>query len=90
MKNIASSSPCSLPPCSSCTAQPRARPPAYKALKFPPLPRIKLPKVEAFTLPNGMQVYPAGKPRTAPGPRHRADPHRQPLRPRGQSRSSPP
>ena len=38
--------------------QPAATPPAsWKDLKFPPLKEIKLPKIEDFTLPNGMKVY---------------------------------
>lgn len=32
-------------------------PPSYKALKYPPLPEIKIPKVEESTLPNGMKIY---------------------------------
>ncbi len=31
--------------------------PSYKALKFPPLGKIVIPKPEQFTLPNGMKVY---------------------------------
>jgi zinc protease len=30
--------------------------PAYKTLKYPPLKEVKIPKVEQFTLPNGMKV----------------------------------
>ena len=38
--------------------QPAPIPPAsWKDLKFPPLKEIKLPKIEDFTLPNGMKVY---------------------------------
>ena len=37
---------------------PAAVPPAsWKALKFPPLREIQLPKIEETTLPNGMKVY---------------------------------
>jgi zinc protease len=32
-------------------------PASWKDLKFPPLKEIKLPKIEDFTLPNGMKVY---------------------------------
>jgi zinc protease len=36
----------------------QAVPPAsWKALKFPPLREIKIPKVDEVTLPNGMKVY---------------------------------
>ncbi len=31
--------------------------PSYKDLKYPPLATVSLPKVETFTLPNGMKVY---------------------------------
>jgi zinc protease len=31
--------------------------PSYKDLKFPPLRPIQIPKVAAFTLPNGMKLY---------------------------------
>jgi len=31
--------------------------PSYKDLKFPPLPPIKVPEPETFTLPNGMKIY---------------------------------
>lgn len=31
--------------------------PAYKALKYPPLPELKLPHIESFTLPNGLQLF---------------------------------
>jgi zinc protease len=34
-----------------------AIPPSYKALKYPPLPELKIPKVEETTLPNGMKIY---------------------------------
>jgi len=38
--------------------QPAPVPPAsWKALKFPPLKEIRIPKVEETTLPNGMKVY---------------------------------
>jgi zinc protease len=38
--------------------QPAATPPpSWKDLKFPPLKEIKLPKIDDFTLPNGMRVY---------------------------------
>jgi zinc protease len=30
--------------------------PVYKTLKYPPLKQVQLPKVEQFTLPNGMKV----------------------------------
>ena len=36
-------------------AQPQL--PSYTSLKFPPLPEIKLPTPEIFTLPNGMKFY---------------------------------
>ncbi len=42
-------------------AQAQVRPPvalpSYKDLKFAPLPPVKIPEPEIFTLPNGMQVY---------------------------------
>ena len=42
-------------------AQTQVRPPvalpSYKDLKFAPLPPVKIPEPEIFTLPNGMQVY---------------------------------
>ncbi len=31
--------------------------PSYKDLKFPPLPQIKIPVPDTFTLPNGMKVF---------------------------------
>ena len=31
--------------------------PSYKNLKFPPLPPLKVPEPETFTLPNGMKIY---------------------------------
>ena len=31
--------------------------PSYKSLKFAPLPALKIPEPETFTLPNGMKVY---------------------------------
>ena len=31
--------------------------PSYKDLKFPPLPEVKIPNPETFTLPNGIRVY---------------------------------
>jgi zinc protease len=34
-----------------------AIPPSYKALKFPPLKEIQIPKVEESTLPNGLKIY---------------------------------
>ncbi len=39
----------------SCLAL-SAQTPAYKALRYPPLPALKLPHIETFTLPNGMQL----------------------------------
>lgn len=40
-------------------AKPAAQPaePSYKDLKFPPLRPVQIPKVENFTLANGMKVY---------------------------------
>ena len=39
-------------------ARPKAHhSPSYKDLKFPPLRKIEIPKVEHFTLPNGMKLY---------------------------------
>ncbi|MDQ1474378.1 MAG: zinc protease [Bryobacterales bacterium] len=38
-------------------AQQAVPPASWKALKFPPLREIKIPKVEEVTLPNGMKVY---------------------------------
>jgi len=35
----------------------RVPPPSYKDLKFPALRQIQIPKVEEFTLANGMRVY---------------------------------
>ncbi len=32
-------------------------PPSYKALKYPPLREIQIPKVEESTLPNGLKIY---------------------------------
>ena len=29
----------------------------YRNLKFPPLRDVEIPKVDKFTLPNGMRVY---------------------------------
>jgi len=43
--------------CGALLAQQTAIPPSYKALKYPPLPEIKIPKVEESTLPNGMRIY---------------------------------
>jgi zinc protease len=37
-------------------ARPAGTLPSYKDLKYPPLRQIQLPKIESFTLPNGMQV----------------------------------
>ncbi len=34
-----------------------APPASWKAIKFPPLPQIQLPKIEETTLANGMKVY---------------------------------
>jgi zinc protease len=31
--------------------------PSYKDLKYPPLPEVRIPKVETFTLANGMKLY---------------------------------
>ena len=31
--------------------------PSYKDLKFPPLPRIEIPKPDTVTLPNGMKIF---------------------------------
>ena len=31
--------------------------PSYKDLKYPPLPQVKIPVPESFTLPNGMRVF---------------------------------
>ena len=42
---------------SALLAQTAAIPPSYKALKYPPLPEIKIPRVEETTLPNGMKLY---------------------------------
>lgn len=33
------------------------RPTTWKAIKFPPLKQVQIPKVEEATLPNGMKVY---------------------------------
>lgn len=40
-------------------AAPAARrpPSSYKQLRYPPLKEIKIPKVETFTLPNGLRLY---------------------------------
>jgi zinc protease len=38
-------------------AAPASSAPSYKDLKFPPLKPIPIPKVETFTLPNGMRLY---------------------------------
>jgi zinc protease len=35
----------------------KAEIPSYKELKFPPLPPVKLPHVETYTLANGMRLY---------------------------------
>ena len=32
-------------------------PASYKDLKYPPLRQIQLPKIDEFTLPDGMKVY---------------------------------
>jgi zinc protease len=37
-------------------ARPAGTLPSYKDLKYPPLRQIQLPKIESFTIPNGMQV----------------------------------
>jgi zinc protease len=42
--------------CLAASAQ-TAIPPSYKALKFPPLKEIQIPKVEESTLPNGLKIY---------------------------------
>lgn len=34
-----------------------APPPSYKDLKYPPLKEIQIPKVEQYTLPNGLKIY---------------------------------
>jgi zinc protease len=34
-----------------------AVPPSYKDLKYPPLPQVKIPVPESFTLSNGMRVF---------------------------------
>ncbi|MCU1257419.1 MAG: peptidase domain protein [Bryobacterales bacterium] len=34
-----------------------AQTPSYKLLHYPALPELKLPHIESFTLPNGMQLY---------------------------------
>jgi zinc protease len=38
-------------------AQAQTIPPSYKALKYPPLREIQIPKVEESTLPNGLRIY---------------------------------
>ena len=38
-------------------AAPAPAEPSYKDLKFPPLRPVQIPKVDTFTLPNGMKVY---------------------------------
>lgn len=38
------------------TAAPKAPVPVYQTLKFPPLREVEIPKVEQFTLPNGLRV----------------------------------
>jgi zinc protease len=62
----AASAAAQLPPASPAPNKPAtgaaasARPaaaPSYKDLKFPPLRPIRIPKVAAFTLPNGMKLY---------------------------------
>jgi zinc protease len=48
------------PPNKPATNVPRPAPaaaPSYRDLKFPPLRPIQIPKVAAFTLPNGMKLY---------------------------------
>jgi predicted Zn-dependent peptidase len=42
--------------CAAASAQ-TAIPPSYKALKYPPLPELKIPKVEETTLSNGLKIY---------------------------------
>lgn len=37
-------------------AKPAAAVPVYKTLKYPPLKAVQIPKVEQFTLPNGIKV----------------------------------
>src|ERR1700676_4763290 len=39
-------------------APPAAQPlPSYKALKYPPLPQVKVPEPATFTLSNGMRIF---------------------------------
>jgi len=42
--------------CASTFAQQKPAVPVYQTLKFPPLKQVQLPKIEQFTLPNGMKV----------------------------------
>jgi zinc protease len=41
----------------SAVAKPASAVPTWDQLKYPPLKPIQIPKVERFTLPNGMKVY---------------------------------
>jgi zinc protease len=38
-------------------ARPAAAAPSYKDLRYPPLRPIEIPKIEKYTLPNGMRLY---------------------------------
>ncbi|MBM3761622.1 MAG: insulinase family protein [Acidobacteria bacterium] len=42
--------------CASTFAQQKPAVPVYQTLKYPPLKQVQLPKIEQFTLPNGMKV----------------------------------
>lgn len=43
--------------CSAAAQTTPTPPPSYKDLKYPPLPELKIPRVEESTLPNGMKIY---------------------------------
>ena len=53
--------------------------PSYTDLKYPPLRAVTLPRIDAFTLPNGMRLLLQEEPRPAPGHSDGDDPDRQPL-----------
>jgi zinc protease len=43
--------------CLTAAAQTATPPASYKALKYPPLKEIQIPKVAESTLPNGLKIY---------------------------------
>lgn len=41
----------------ACSLMPAQEAPAVEELKFPPLRPVEIPKIETYTLPNGMRLY---------------------------------